>query len=289
MISVWGGIAAVASVVGFAVPLSIGSGLPASATPTGRIIYNATSQTGVQSDIYSASPAGTGVTKLTHGTGESFAGSYSPQRGRIAFVRGGVTGRLWTMTATGTDARPLGSGSLAGSCPRYSPAGGRIAYRTGDFGEIHMVNADGTHDRRISGTATTYDQCPSWSPDGTRLAFVRYSSFSSADVWVMRDDGTHATRLTTDGVLKSAVAWSPDGRTIAYDRGGDLWLTAPTGRDQHALTETAGTESDPVWSPHSDQIVYAYAQGPSFVLRIIDAHGRWTKAVGVAGSPAAWH
>jgi hypothetical protein len=35
--------------------------------------------------------------------------------------------------------------------------------------------------------------------------------------------------------------------------------------------------------------VYAYAQGPSFVLRIIDAHGRWTKAVGVAGSPAAWH
>jgi Tol biopolymer transport system component len=282
MANMWSAVAAVASALGFAVPLSVGSGLPASTGPTGRIIFNSTG------DIYSVSPAGTGRVKLTSGSGEKYAGSYSRPLRRIAFVRGGISGRLWSMREDGSDARPVGAASLIGSCPRYSPQGGRIAYRAGEFGEIHVVNSDGTGGRKVSGSDTVFDQCPSWSPDGRRLAFVRYSSFSSSDVWTMRANGTDAVQLTADGEIKTTAAWSPDSRSIAFDRGGDIWVMAASGASQRQLTHTPAYESDPVWSPRSDLIAHAYAQGSAFELRITEAHGKYTRAVGVSGSPAAW-
>jgi TolB protein len=282
MANVWSAIAAVASALGFAVPLSVGSGLPASTGPTGRIIYNSAGR------IYSVSPAGTGRQKLSRGTAEEYAGSYALLRARIAFVRGGVSGRLWSMREDGSDAHPIGGPSLAGSCPRYSPDGHRIAYRAGEFGEIHVVNVNGTGDHKISGSDTVFDQCPSWSPDGRRLAFVRYSSFSSSDVWTMRDDGTRAEQLTSDGEIKTTAAWSPDGRSIAFDRDGDIWVMTANGISQRPITTTPAYESDPVWSPRSDLVAHAYAQGSAFELRITEAHGKFTRAVGVSGSPAAW-
>jgi Tol biopolymer transport system component len=282
----WTAMAAVATLLGLAgpphSPASVMNG------PSGRIIYNATAETGSQSDIFSVHPAGAHATQLTTGPGEKYAGSYSATAHRIAFVRGGVSGQLWTMRENGRDARPVGTGAVTGSCPRFSPDGSLIAYRAGDFGEIHVVNRDGTGARKLSGSDTEYDQCPSWSPDGKRLAFIRYTGFSSADVWTMNADGSGAVQLTHDGTVKTTAAWSPDGRSIAFDSGGDIFVMTSAGQDPRPVTRTAAQESDPVWSPRSHQIAYAYADGPAFELRITEASGRYTRTVGVSGSPAAW-
>jgi Tol biopolymer transport system component len=255
-----------------------------------RILYNHSTDAGpggTRTDIYTVPAAGGPTSRLSRGAGEKFAGSYSPDGKRIVFVAGGVVGTLSVMRADGSGAKPLGSAGLIGSCPRFSPGGGRIAYRAGEFGEIWVINADGTGRRRISGSSTDYDQCPSWSPDGRSLTFVRYKGFSDADVWVMRADGRGAKQLTTDGDTKTSAAWSPNGRSIAYDRGGNIWVMRADGRAQRPITDTVEHETEPIWSPRSDRIAYARSNGPVFELWITTLRGS-ARPLGVQGSPAGW-
>lgn len=54
-----------------------------------------------------------------------------------------------------------------------------------------------------------------WAPDSTRLAFVSNRGGESA-VWIIRRDGGEAMRLTTAKGDYDALAWSPDGKALAF-------------------------------------------------------------------------
>src|SRR3546814_10439238 len=56
---------------------------------------------------------------------------------------------------------------------------------------------------------------PRWSPDGKRLAFASTDG-GCAQLWVRWMDGGEAVRLTGLPTSPSHIAWSPDGRSIAY-------------------------------------------------------------------------
>ena len=75
------------------------------------------------------------------------------------------------------------------------------------------------------------------SPDGSKIAFLRGDAVGSLEIWVMGTDGTNLHRIADatapgasiplgygtgsqplTGVHLSAVAWSPDGRQLAYLR-----------------------------------------------------------------------
>lgn len=84
-------------------------------------------------------------------------------------------------------------------------------------------------------TPGTFDEAsPAWSPDGTRIAFVSkrgagdLDRHENTDVWVIdARPGAQARQLTTspnpDG---GPLAWSPDGRSIAYLAGEELKYSA---------------------------------------------------------------
>ncbi len=64
-------------------------------------------------------------------------------------------------------------------------------------------------------------------------------------------------RLTRNAVDDRLPSWSPDGSTIAFTRGGDIWLMDRDGSDQRQLTSNPADDRGPSWSPDGSQIVFS--------------------------------
>jgi dipeptidyl aminopeptidase/acylaminoacyl peptidase len=101
----------------------------------------------------------------------------------------------------------------------------------------------------------------SLSPDGRSLLFtVSTSDLPHAKrttrVWMMDNDGANARELT-HGDSDSSPHFSPDGKTIAFLRGGNLYLLPLGGGEARQLTNVSTGISDPLWSPDGKSIVFA--------------------------------
>jgi Tol biopolymer transport system component len=79
------------------------------------------------------------------------------------------------------------------------------------------------------------------------VAYVR-----GGDIYLSR--GAAETRLTRDGGY-SRPRWSPDGRQLAFLRGGQLWTMRADGTAKRRLTTRAA--SGPSWSPDGRNIAFA--------------------------------
>lgn len=149
----------------------------------------------------------------------------------------------------------------------WSPDGGRIAYSCYSpslrRSAIFTLRADGTG-RRLIPTGPSQAQWPAWSPDGRRIAFatqgaavVRYHHrvVARSSVYVVSLDGTGRTLVARDA---SAPAWSPDGRTIAYESACDgVRLVTSDGVD--VTPGKAAGKACPVIGPHTGHAVPAWS------------------------------
>lgn len=94
---------------------------------------------------------------------------------------------------------------------------------------------------------------PRISPDGTRVAWPSIRDGEDWDVYVMNLDGSGARRLTDHLADDGYVAWSPDGRYLAFDsdRFGshDIFVMRADGSDLARVTDHPANELGPVWIP----------------------------------------
>jgi TolB protein len=68
------------------------------------------------------------------------------------------------------------------------------------------------------------------------------------NVYAMKPDGSGVHALTRRG--GRAPSWSPDGRRIAFVRGGDIYTMRPDGTHVRNVTRTRRlTENAPAWQP----------------------------------------
>jgi len=97
------------------------------------------------------------------------------------------------------------------------------------------------------------DSFLSWSPDGKLIAFASTRDGKS-HIFVMNNDGSSLTQLTSGAIEDWAPVWSPDGNYIAFasNRAGksDIFKMRADGTEPVNLTNTPeASEWALAWSP----------------------------------------
>ncbi len=135
---------------------------------------------------------------------------------------------------------------------------------------------------------------PAVSPDGVRLAFLSNAPGVSHDrainfeIFVSSISGGAPARLTENDAFDADIAWSPDGRRIAFkssrDGNDEIYLMADDGSGQENLTRTPSAEWAPDWSPDGSLIAFSSDRNGSPDLFVMAADGSGVRSVAPTSS-----
>ena len=185
--------------------------------------------------------------------------AWSPDSRRLVFAaEHDGQSDIYVMDATGGDRRRLTSTPAEENAPAFSPDGRHIAFESTRDGnsEIYVMDAAGGDVRRLT-SGGTEDRSPAWSPDGERIVFLSDREHPKRfDLYTMRADGSDVQRLTSDRTIWSPQ-YSPDGRMLAIQAGGDIELVPAAGGPGKRLTYAPANGMSPAWSPDGTRLVFA--------------------------------
>src|SRR5688572_808317 len=188
----------------------------------------------------------------------------------------GALRHLWIADTVSGTARQLTAGHTNETAPAVAPAGGRIAYASEevDF-DLTLIAPDGRSRRTMLATARN-ELDPVWSPAGDQFAFVTDRS-GSIEIWTRSRDDVWERPIVTPADFGSSrtetlasLAFSPDGRSLAYQRGAEgiweIWHSPVTGGTPVRLTPAASANTwpwrdAPAWSPDGEWIAYMKNDG----------------------------
>lgn len=201
---------------------------------------------------------------------ESISGLCAPVQcvARFGFEAGDD---VWVVNSDGTGLRNVSVSTYVDVAPQWSPTGERIAFESNRAGtrDIFTVKADGAELVNLTAGNAALDQLPVWSPDGNSLAFLRDNK-----LWVMDATGGNAHQLAALDVFASGgISWSPDGTRIAFGSGDDIYTIAVAGGQPTNLTNSAGIDALPAWSPDGAKVAYVVQGGPGDDIWMMDADG----------------
>ncbi|HZE23500.1 MAG TPA: hypothetical protein VE054_05880 [Blattabacteriaceae bacterium] len=165
---------------------------------------------------------------------------------------------------------------------------GSSSANSNSTGNIWLAKTDGSAATPLTRLSNGSDSSePVWSSDGKKIAFVSTRALDGSDsiaaannIWVVNADGTAAaplTRLTTSGLVFWNLAWSPDGRKLAFASSAALdgsdalstngavnvWVMNADGTGATPITRLtvnpsggAWTSQEVIWSPNSAKIAF---------------------------------
>jgi dipeptidyl aminopeptidase/acylaminoacyl peptidase len=196
---------------------------------------------------------------------------------------------------------------------QLSPDGARVAFavrtvapeRDGYRSAIWLVGFEGSAEATRLTAGPGQDTLPRWSPDARTLAFVsdRAAPGGTTDgkkgkpknVFVLSLDGGEARQLTTFEDDCGDIAWSPDGRRIAFtvkdakadgadddaaprvyermryktdegylsdQRRKHIWIVDVSGSEPRRLTDGDWDDQHPAWSPDGHEIAFVSNRSP---------------------------
>ena len=226
---------------------------------------------------------------------------------RLTQIKGGVSGYEWSPDATrlalviDDPQDEAGSDSSKAKAPKPIVLD-RYHFKQDVQGYLgnqrsHLYLFDVAAKKLDTLTSGKYDEAnPAWSPDGKSIAFVSDRSPDpdksiNADIYVIdARPGAQIRRVTTfegdDNNAGSRLAWSPDGKSIAYVRGGStsftiydqyrLAVVPAAGGEPRILTEALDRPvSSPRWTP----------DGTALLFLVTDDRTQYVARVKAAGGP----
>ena len=181
----------------------------------------------------------------------------------------------------------------------WSPDASRLAFWSNAWTDtpagVWVADGDGANAGLLSGpvaAATEHDELLSWLPDGRRLVFA------AADGSVRVVDVVSGEQVRLAAGTKPLA--SPDGRLVAFQRDGALWLVGPDGNGERRLTTPAKGQLDELgsWAPDGRRLAFSrqvanpgatYPSGAhAFAVVVADVATGATTTVADDGSEPAW-
>jgi Tol biopolymer transport system component len=254
--------------------------LPAGAThpgDNGKIVFERPTPNG--SNLFTVSPAGSRLKRLTGSRGVEGDASWSEDGRKVAFARArdpeNGPYEIWVVNANGSGLKRLTRHRGFSIAPAWSPDGRKIAYASdggnADHLSLYVMNVDGSDKERLRGRRGRDYTDPQWQPNGTRIAFAVLTQtgdgprgFDSSIAVVNAFDGSAFRRLTrAGGPDELNPNWAPNIGNIAYEvsdrfpvRQSDLALMYFDGSDKRRITTTDVYETNPSFSPDGTRIAF---------------------------------
>lgn len=158
-------------------------------------------------------------------------------------------------------------------------------------GDLFIMDNDGNNVRNLTQTPDINDALPTWSPDGSRIAY-QSDRDGFRNIHVMdASSGDHLYQLTDDDLSNNDfAAWSPDGARIAFrsdrDGNGEIYVMNADGSGAPTrLTDYAGDDYYPAWSPNSNRIAFCRLVGENYNYDIFVMKDDGSKVTRVTNNP----
>ncbi|MBI4484825.1 MAG: protein kinase [Acidobacteria bacterium] len=186
-------------------------------------------------------------------------------RGDLAYVPGPAEGgerRLVWVDRSGK-AEPLPLPPASYLYPRLSPDGRQLAVEIeGPNHDFYLYDFDRVLMTKMTTDGESHD--PVWTPDGKRLAF-RSWQYGGMTMWWMPSDRSAGAERLTMGTRHSPVAFSPDGRFLAFDdknpeTSDDARVLALGDRSVRPIADTRFGEGSAKFSPDGRWIAYSSSE-----------------------------
>ncbi|HEX5732492.1 MAG TPA: S9 family peptidase [Blastocatellia bacterium] len=199
---------------------------------------------------------------------------------------------IWLVSTEAGEPRVITRSPKRDDQPRWSPDSRRLAFISDRDGkaQLYVISIEGGEAEKITDSPTAV-QGFDWSPDSRRIAFISSDPLAEArekekkdgfDQIVVDADYQYArisvvevgsvelrkpVVITTGSFHVSELAWSPDGRVIAFTARStpkladvattEIYAVAPrAGSKQLRVTNNDRSESDICWSPDGAMISY---------------------------------
>ena len=220
-----------------------------------RLIFQSTRDGRACDQQFVMNVDGSGVRRVSTGTGKTTCGYFYGNDERILFGSSHAEQRdcpakpdpskgyvwrldpydIYTARPDGSDLRRLTNYGVYTTEAVVSPDGKRLVFtslKDGDL-DIYTMNVDGSDLRKLT-TTPGYDGGPWWSPDGTKIVYrawhpvgdslATYRSLlaqrlvrpNRMELWVMNADGSDQRQITQLGGANFGPSWTPDGRRLIF-------------------------------------------------------------------------
>ncbi len=204
-------------------------------------------------DIFVTDKDGGNMIKVTDTFGYDAEGSFSPDGSKILFAS---NREAYT--------RQLSMAELA-----------LLEDDSSYFMDLYIMDADGSNVKQLT-FSPGYDGGPFFNAEGDKIVWRRFNpDGNSAEVWTMNVDGTESRQITANAMVNWGPYFHPSDEYIIYSTNilghanFELFMVDLKGmRPPIRVTNTAGTDILPVFSPDGNTLIWSTTRTPGSISQI---------------------